>query len=211
VSLQWRAARLAWSAGRAERQARIGFQLRTLLGGRSEELDLALERIAHPTPFAREFLLAADRNQLPAGLLWGIARRESFYDPGVVSLAGAYGLLQLLPSTAASMATLLEEATVDSEALRTPTLNLRLGARYVRQLLEQSDGDLYQALAAYNAGEANGQRWTARRAPGAPPESILTLISFSETRAYVYHVLRFWRLYADIYPELGRWDGLPEG
>ena len=211
AALQFRCAQLAWSMGRAERQARIGFQLRALLGKRSPELDLALERIAHPTPFAREVLLAAQQHDLPAGLLWSIARRESFYDAGVVSLAGAYGLLQLLPSTADSMAARAGEASPSIEELRMPLLNLRLGARYVRQLLEQSGGDLYRALAAYNAGEANGERWAARRGAEDPPETVLVLISYSETRAYVYHVFRFWRLYADLYPELGRWDGLPEG
>lgn len=205
---QFRAVALAWRYGRSERQARDGYQLRLLLRGRDEALDLALDALAHPTPFARDVLRASREQGVPAGLLWSTMRRESFYEADVVSLAGAYGLMQLLPTTAERMATRLGDPAPALADLRQPLTNLRYGSTYLRGLIDESEGDVYRALASYNAGENNGLRWSQRRREGAPPQEMIPLISYSETRRYVYHVLRYWRVYSAAYPELGRRDGL---
>lgn len=205
---QFRVAALAWRYGRPERQARTAYQLRLLLQGQGEDLDRALDVVAHPVPFARDILRTAQERGLPAGLLWGLMRRESFYEADVVSLAGAHGLMQLLPSTAQRMADRLGDPWEGERSLHRPLVNVRYGTAYLQGLLEEGSGDVYRALAAYNAGERNGERWAARRRDGAPPQEMNLLISYSETRAYVYHVLRFWRLYSETYPPIGELDGL---
>jgi soluble lytic murein transglycosylase len=130
-------------------------------------------------------------------------RRESFYEADVISRANAYGLMQLLPKTAQQMADRLGEGELgDPRGLLDPRRNLRLGSEYLAKLLEESEGDVYQALASYNAGESNGVRWKERLVEDSPPEELILLISYSETRAYVYHVLRHWELYGRILPSL---------
>jgi soluble lytic murein transglycosylase len=194
---------LAWKMGRAEQQARIAWRLRQAMHGRSAKLDRALDICAYPTPFTRDVVEAATREGIPTGLLYALMRRESFFDPAVVSLAGAYGLLQLMPATAARMASELNDPPPEPDELRQPLLNLRYGAHYLRKLLDETGGNPYTALASYNAGEANGARWWARLRDGEPPETFLLLISYSETRAYVYHVLRYWSVYGETHPLLG--------
>ena len=68
--------------------------------------------------------------------------------------------------------------------------------------LEESGGDIYYALAAYNAGEGMGAKWVSRRLEGERPETVLLLISFNETRAYVYHLLRYWGIYGQFHAAL---------
>ena len=99
-------------------------------------------------------------------LLAALTGQESAWRASVVSPKGAVGLTQLMPATARALA-------VDP---RDPAANLAGGARYLRQLLDQFDGDIERALAAYNAGPGR-----VVRAGGIPP--------FRETRAYVAKIV----------------------
>jgi soluble lytic murein transglycosylase len=126
-------------------------------------------------------------------------RRESFFDQDVVSLAGAYGLMQLLPKTAGRVASGLGMADPSPSSLFVPSLNVRLGSTYLAQLREESDGNWIRALASYNAGETNGARWEARVPEDMDPAVGIFLISYTETRSYVYNVLRVAHLYEDVW------------
>ena len=97
---------------------------------------------------------------------------ESNFDPDAVSRAGARGLMQLMPDTAASMGV---------ENLHHPTDNVRGGTRYLRLMIDRY-GDLVRALAAYNAGPRAVDRYG-----GLPP--------YRETRDYVQRVLTYYRHY----------------
>jgi len=103
-------------------------------------------------------------------LLHAVVRAESAYDPTAVSPAGAAGLMQLMPATAARYRV---------ENLQDPNENLRGGARYLRDLLDMFGNDLQLALAAYNAGE-NAVVQSGNRIPPYP-----------ETQRYVRRVLQF--------------------
>jgi cell wall-associated NlpC family hydrolase len=116
-------------------------------------------------PFGGVFRTAEQRYGLPTGVLAAVARAESGFDPDAVSGAGAVGLMQLMPGTAA-------ELGVDP---RDPVSAVDGAARYLRTQLE-SFGDLRLALAAYNAGPG-----AVRHHGGVPP--------FDETRTYVARVL----------------------
>ncbi|MGF1648185.1 MAG: transglycosylase SLT domain-containing protein [Kineosporiaceae bacterium] len=116
-------------------------------------------------PFGGVFRTAEQRYGLPSGVLAAVARAESGFDPDAVSGAGAVGLMQLMPGTAA-------ELGVDP---RDPVAAVDGAARYLRSQLD-SFGDLRVALAAYNAGPG-----AVRRHGGVPP--------FDETRTYVARVL----------------------
>ncbi len=124
--------------------------------------------LVHELPFGALIWQAARRHGIDPLLLAAVVEAESGFDPRAVSVQGALGLMQLMPDTAA-----LFSASADP---LDPATNLELGARYLAALLEQFDGDLALALAAYNAGPGNVQRFA-----GVPP--------FVETRGYVRKVL----------------------
>lgn len=193
-------AQVAAAGGRTLPLLRAGLRLRPALLERDPQLLGAAERIAHPVPFADAVLEACAREELPPGLVLGLVRRESLYEAGVVSLAGAWGLMQLMPPTAARMAEALgEERAPRPVELAQPLRNLRYGTHYLSGLLEEFGGDPWLALAAYNAGEPNAARWDDRRREGSPPAELALLISYTETRAYVVHVQRFAQLYETLY------------
>jgi soluble lytic murein transglycosylase-like protein len=122
-----------------------------------------------PKRFRAAFVAAANDTGLPLALLTAVAQVESRFQPQATSSAGAQGLLQLMPTTAAEM-------KLDAQD---PTSNVLAGARYLEHLLAQFHStDL--ALAAYNAGPT-----AVARAGGAPN---------GETLTYVENVTDIWRL-----------------
>ena len=127
-----------------------------------------------------------------------LIRQESGFNPRAHSRVGAVGLMQLMPATARQ----LEHVT--REALWTPNVNIRLGSRYVRRLVDYYGMDAELALAAYNAGRNVVDLWR-KRYPGYDRMAFFDLIPYKETRDYVALISRnyFWyhKLYGDL---LGR-------
>ncbi len=120
--------------------------------------------------FERTIELIAGQERVNSELLHAVVRAESAYNAGAVSPAGATGLMQLMPATA---------ARYQVQNIEDPTENLRGGARYLRDLLNLFGNDLQLALAAYNAGE-NAVAQYGNRIPPYP-----------ETQRYVRKVLQF--------------------
>lgn len=113
----------------------------------------------------------AKKYQIDPMLVRSVIKAESAFDPKAVSSAGAQGLMQLMPATAASL-------RVDDPF--DPEQNIRAGVAYLRSLLNLFGGDLRKALAAYNAGPTQVVK---RR--GVPP--------FPETIHYIQKVLRYYQ------------------
>lgn len=129
---------------------------------------------------------AEDKNLDPA-LIAAVIYRESRFRPRESS-AGALGLMQLLPDTAQFIAGRTGGSKFTTEDLATPQVNIAYGAWYLRYLLDQFHGDEVTALAAYNGGIGNVQKWLAEKR-----ETVLTDpddIPFPETREYVKNVLQ---------------------
>jgi soluble lytic murein transglycosylase len=140
---------------------------------------------AQATPrFTSLLATAAQENRLPASLLAAIAKQESRFSPGVYSWAGAVGLLQLMPETAAD----LYGAPLATGALEEPSLNAQLGGRYLAQLLNRWDGNPLLSIASYNAGPGAVARWITPQLQQAP-ELWVEAIPYPETRLYVKKVL----------------------
>lgn len=131
----------------------------------------------------------------PAFVL-GIARQESSFDPQARSGAGARGMMQLMPGTAAGLARRLGQSYSAGD-LDDPVYNMRLGAYYLGQLVDQFSGSYVMAAAAYNAGPGRPTQWTA--ACGDPrsgdPLNFIECIPFSETRDYVMRVMEATQVY----------------
>jgi soluble lytic murein transglycosylase-like protein len=116
---------------------------------------------------------AARLYQLPEAFLRAVMHVESDYDPNVVSVDGAMGLMQLMPFTAQRMG-----VTNPFD----PRQNILGGARFLRILANQWNGDLVRTLASYNAGSGAVERYN-----GVPP--------YTETRRYVNRVIRHYYAY----------------
>jgi soluble lytic murein transglycosylase len=113
-----------------------------------------------------------------------VAKQESRFTPAVQSAAGAVGLLQLMPATAAELA----GTPLSTADLQHPGRNASLGARYLRSLLDRWQGDPLAAVASYNAGAGAVEGW---RTPDRKqfPEVWVEAIPYPETRLYVKKVL----------------------
>lgn len=116
----------------------------------------------------------ASRHEVDPALIRAMVHAESAFNPRAVSSAGAQGLMQLMPGTASDL------GVADSF---NPAQNLDGGIRYIKGLMGRYDGSLPKALAAYNAGPGNVDRYG-----GVPP--------FAETTGYVDKVINLYKQYA---------------
>jgi soluble lytic murein transglycosylase len=124
-------------------------------------------------------------------MIHAIARQESQFDRQIVSHAGARGLMQLMPGTARETAP-VAGLNYDPGSLYDATYNVRLGSTYFGQMMDRYAGSYVLAVAAYNAGPGNVDRWL--RTVGDPRSGMDVLtwieaIPLSETRNYVQRVL----------------------
>ena len=128
----------------------------------------------------------------PAVVL-GLMRQESSFDAQAGSPAGARGLMQLMPATAAGVARRLGEPVSPAALTADPAYNMRLGTDYLRALLDRFGGVLPLALAGYNAGPSRVAEWLAAHGDpslgGIDWIDWIELIPFSETRNYVQRVV----------------------
>ena len=156
--------------------------LRQVNEGCLERADL--HRLQHPLPWSKAFSAATQEESIHEALLRAIAKQESRYSSAVRSPVGAEGLMQLMPSTAASVSS----APLQPGALRNPTTNVQLGARYLQQLLMQWDESPWLAVASYNAGPSAAGRWRTDELE-RDPELWAERIPYPETRIYTKKVL----------------------
>lgn len=158
-----------------------------------------------PRPYGQLFADSAASTGLDEFLLYGLARSESYFDPAAVSSSGALGLTQLLPATAADMATRLR---ITEYSLTNPADNMRLGSAYFARLLASVGDRVMPAVFSYNAGPTRYRRWEAELGP-LPNDMMLEVLSYAETRQYgrntVMAALTYASLYGDgdIRPYLG--------
>jgi soluble lytic murein transglycosylase len=135
----------------------------------------------------------AEEKDLDPALIAAVIYAESrFRDQ--TSNAGARGLMQVTPATALAIAAQTGGVAFEVDDLGTPQINISYGARHLRDLLDAYAGNLVAALAAYNAGSGNVDKWG-----GAALE--VDDIAFPETRAYVDQVLEKREQYRESYAE----------
>lgn len=156
-----------------------------------------VDRIQYP--LAPEFLSDCDRRRsgIDPLVLHAVIRQESRFQQDVLSSAGAVGLMQLMPRTAAEVARREKMPKPGRKELLRPAVNIRLGASYLSRLVKGYGGDYFRAVAAYNAGEAAVERWW-KRANG-DPAAFLEGVNYKETRFYLRRVflnlLQYYRIY----------------
>ena len=152
-----------------------------------------LWNVAYPTGLIPTIKMSAT-NGVDPFLVAAIIREESQYDWKAVSRVGAIGLMQVMPTTATAVAQQHHLPNVSREDLFDQEVNIRIGVRYVEQLLAQFSGNVVQAIAAYNAGPVVVGTWAATYR-GRSEDEFVELIQYQETRQYVKRVLRSYKEY----------------
>jgi soluble lytic murein transglycosylase len=147
----------------------------------------AVREIALPLRHEDIIRQQAREKGLDPALIAAVIYAESHFRDGQTSAAGAQGLMQLTPATARYIARKSGGTQFVVDDLATPQVNIAYGAYYLRYLLSRYDGNENFALAAYNAGEGNVDRWIADAR--AHNRALTTkAIPYAETRAYVQRV-----------------------
>lgn len=156
-------------------------------------VDPALWKAAYPTGLIPT-IKGQGANGVDPYLVAAIIREESQYDWRAVSRVGAIGLMQVMPGTANNVAQRLGLSAVGRDDLFDQETNIRIGVRYVEQLLEQFSGNVTYTVASYNAGPMAVGSWIALHR-GRSQDEFVELIPYQETRQYVKRVLRSYREY----------------
>jgi len=147
-----------------------------------------VEKLRYPLRYKAIVRGHARNYDLNPALLAAVIETESKFRADAESPSGAIGLMQILPSTAHGIAVHTGGSSFRTEDLYNPEINVRYGAWYLRHLLDKYD-DERTALAAYNAGQHNVDRWLARGSG----------IRYAETRAYVARVEKLKGIYSDVW------------
>jgi len=151
-----------------------------------------------PKPYWADLKRYAESNGLDPYLVASLIRQESEFNPNALSRANAVGLMQLLPKTGKQVAKQEKLKRYNPSQLYTPAVNLELGTRYFRGMVDRYAGALEYALAAYNAGTERVTDWVGQGTYRDPQEFVES-IPFTETREYVQAILRNASLYKQLY------------
>ncbi|MFT7413735.1 MAG: soluble lytic murein transglycosylase [Methylophagaceae bacterium] len=142
-----------------------------------------------PIIFDTAILKASKINGVDPSWLFGIARRESAFNPHARSPVGASGLMQLMPKTATQIARLINQPLKSQSELLNPDRNIQLGSAYLRRMYDQNQRNPVLATASYNAGPHRVSRWLPEKS--MPADVWIENIPYNETRAYATTVLSY--------------------
>ena len=154
-------------------------------------------RVAYPETYWPEVQTATKPYSWDPRIFHALVREESNFNKDIRSHADAWGLAQLLPSTAREVAGWMG-TTVSTSQLTDPATNLKLGARYFESLMHTNGQNPQLAMACYNAGCGNVKKWRARFGD-LPTDQFVESIPFRETRHYAKRVSRTWQIYHLLY------------
>ena len=177
----------------------VGLALVVVVGVMIAHVNHAVNELTLPLSDASVLREQAQAKQLDPALIAAVIYAETKFEPRTSS-AGAEGLMQIEPETAEFLAKLSGGYSFTTSDLGTPKVNVAYGSYYLRYLLDHYEGNEMLAVAAYNAGLANVDRWVAKaRAEGG--QLTVSAIPFPETRAYVQRVLEAQKEYRATYPK----------
>jgi soluble lytic murein transglycosylase len=180
------------SVGRPDCALRLELALssRSSFEPRSSDYELI-----YPRPYLDEIRSLKLESRIPERLALGLVRSESIFRVDAVSLAGAIGLSQLMPATAADQAKALGLSSYD---LKTPKDNLAIGFAHFASLLQRTDGRPLRAMMAYNAGWGRLKTWVAESGE-LPDDLMIEALGIEETRQYCRNILQATVMYGELY------------
>jgi len=163
-----------------------------------DTIPLSYWKILFPQQYWSAIEEQSAKNGLDPYVVASLIRQESEFNPGAISPANAFGLMQLLPSVGRSMAREEGIRHFNEVELLNPETNIRLGTRYLKQTLDKFDGQEPYAFAAYNAGDNRVTDWQSIGKYHGMDEFVES-IPFTETREYVQAILRNESIYRELH------------
>jgi len=144
---------------------------------------------------------AAQSHNFHPLFVWSVIRQESFFERSIRSSAGARGLMQIVPSTGQDIANRIGwPPGYTADDLDRPLVNITLGLDYLNDQLNYLDGDIYAALAGYNAGPGNANEW--KKLSANDPDLLLEIIRWDEPRQYIQRIYENYVIYRKLYERL---------
>ncbi|HEY1013032.1 MAG TPA: transglycosylase SLT domain-containing protein [Herpetosiphonaceae bacterium] len=159
---------------------------------------VAVRQLLYPAPFAAAVLAECQQFGVDPNVLYGLMRQESIFNPTATSWVGARGLAQVMPETGAGIAANLGVADFHPDDLYNPVVSIRFGAFYIGAQIERMNGSVHAALAGYNGGPGNAERWAGGNVVG-DPDAFISAIDYGETRHYVEVVYANYGAYRRLY------------
>lgn len=160
-------------------------------------LNEVLEKATYNIYYKDEVKESADKYGIDPYLILAVIHCESGGDMNAISGKGAVGLMQIMPSTGEWLAKKVKYNNYTEESLKYPAVNIELGSWYISYLLKKYDNDITLALAAYNAGPGNVDKWL--KDEKYSKDGKLNTIPFDETKLYVKKVKNAQSKYLELY------------
>ena len=154
--------------------------------------------ILFPKPYWNDLTRYAKANGLDPYLVASLIRQESEFNPQAVSYANAWGLMQILPPVGKKLAKEVRLRHFNQEQLTDPAINIELGTRYFKHMVDSFGGQVEYALAAYNAGSDRVKTWQTQ-GPYRDIYEFVESIPFTQTREYVQAIMRNATVYRLLY------------
>ncbi|OAT81069.1 lytic transglycosylase [Desulfotomaculum copahuensis] len=155
-------------------------------------------RLFYPFPYRQTVIEESRANKLDPFLVAAVIKTESNFNPRATSPRGARGIMQLMPETGRWAAEKTGLTGFHPDLLYDPQVNIHLGTWYLAGLFREFNGDNVLALAAYNGGRGNVEKWLAQQ-HWTGNENNLDQIPFPETRDFVRKVLWNYKVYRYLY------------
>ncbi|MBE2195888.1 MAG: tetratricopeptide repeat protein [Anaerolinea sp.] len=166
-------------------------------GVQTEKAPKFIASLRYPIAFYDLVIPTAQRYGVDPLLVFSLIRQESLFEYAATSSAAAKGLMQIIPSTGAYIATKLGYTNFQTSDLYRPFVNVPFGIYYLVEQLQYFEGKVYAALAAYNGGPGNSAEWLSISGPDV--DMFVQTITFDETRAYVRRIYEQYAVYMGIY------------
>jgi soluble lytic murein transglycosylase len=168
-------------------------------GGRLTDAPQVLVRLAFPLAYTDLLSVESQKRDLDPLLLASLIRQESLFEPSAESSAGARGLSQVMPATGHQLARHLGMDNYTDDDLYRPSASVELGAYYLATQLQVFDNQIPVALAAYNGGPGNTQRWLD--AASGDVDLFVETITAEESRRFLQRVYEGYAIYESLYRE----------
>jgi len=158
-------------------------------------------KMIYPLDYSEYVYKYSEENELDPLLSFSIIKAESDFDENALSASNAIGLMQLLEKTAEEIAIQdLKMENFKKEDLYNPEINIKIGLKYFSNLLKEYDYSYSLALAAYNGGTGNVQKWIEQGIISKTGGDIEN-IPFKETNNYVRKINRNYKIYKELYKD----------
>ena len=157
-----------------------------------------IARVIYPVKYEEYIYQYANQYEIDPYLVMGMIKTESNFDESAISNKDAKGLMQIMEPTAMWLSGRMELENFSYDDIYRPELNIKMGCYYIAYLLSMYNGNTKTALAAYNAGFGNVDKWLHDETYSKDQINLLS-IPFPETRRYVTKVVNNQKVYAALY------------